>query len=76
MVVVLTGGNDGSSWNSGAHDEVEILGSCPGAAPPALPYARRAHVTALTADNLLLTCGGDADYSCVFLKSGDYLLPG
>ena len=68
-VIIITGGNDGSSWNGGSHSEVETLGSCNSLIQD-LPYPRRAHITTLTADGLVLTCGGDSDFSCLSLVAG------
>ena len=65
-IIIITGGNDGSSWNQGAHSEVEVIGDC-NTVLPDLSYPRRAHLTLTTADGLVLTCGGDSDYSCVML---------
>lgn len=68
-IIILTGGNDGSSWNQGAHQEVETLGGPCAVTIPDLSYPRRAHLTLTTADGEVLTCGGDSDYSCVSLTT-------
>ena len=72
-IILITGGNDGSTWNSGAHAEVETLGGPCHELIPDLSYPRRAHLTLTTADQPVLTCGGDADYSCLALtRDSDY----
>jgi len=69
-VVLVTGGITGhsSGWTSTA--STEVLGTdCP---TPALPSPRSSHITFLTADGLILTCGGrketsEPDNSCLVL---------
>ena len=72
QVVLLTGGSsDGSAYLS-TTEVLTLETNQESCISPALPSPRGGHVTALTTDNLLLTCGGQGnagedDLSCLVL---------